>query len=316
MFDSSIGYMNDTPVLAETILIPWFTGSINPSNTLLYVSAVAPETFQDNPQFLQELTKHTLDFPDAMGRRRASSRYGACLIAHTLNKVKPNSPIFIELLYDFDFFLNPEIILDKTIPKILQSQLQNYVQTGFDPTPIWQQELHVLPQYFHEGLHILGTFFKTRRRTLPSPQIHSYFTRRRSEQEWWGTSYYPLANALNILPPFLFIPVLAKSLILREAARLFLPTSFHNTFDAQEFANLLVEEILDDIEAHLWSQIKWGDVQLTADQLQLSSTISTLTSALIEEKRLPQLYEQLKAFDKTFEIAPTGSLATIAKQII
>ncbi|NIO36834.1 hypothetical protein GTO27_03925, partial [Candidatus Bathyarchaeota archaeon] len=79
---------------------------------------------------------------------------------------------------------------------------------------------------------------------------------------------------------------------------------------------LLVEEILDDIEAHLWSQIKWGDVQLTADQLQLSSTISTLTSALIEEKRLPQLYEQLKAFDKTFEIAPTGSLATIAKQII
>jgi len=92
--------------------------------------------------------------------------------------------------------------------------------------------------------------------------------------------------------------------------------SFQNTFDAQEFANLIVEEILDDTEARLWSQIKWGDVQLSADQLQLISTISTLTSTLIEEKRLPQLYEQLIAFDKTFERAPTGSLATIAKQIL
>jgi len=165
-------------------------------------------------------------------------------------------------------------------------------------------------------LHVLGTFFKTRLRTLPTPQIHSYFTRRRPEQEWWGTSYHPNANALNILPPFLFIPVLAKSLVLREAVRLFLPVSFQNTFDAQEFANLLVEDILDDTEARLWSQIKWGDVQLSADQLQLISTISTLTSTLIEEKRLPQLYEQLKAFDKTFEIAPKGSLATIAKQIL
>jgi hypothetical protein len=308
--------MSDTPLLAETILIPWFTGNINPSNTLLYVSAVAPETFQDNPHLLQELTKHPLDFPDAMGKRRASSRYGACLIAHTLNKLNPNPPVFIELLHDFDFFLNPEIILDKTIPEILQSQLQNFVQTGFDPTPTWQQELRVLPQYFHEGLHILGTIFKTRRRTLPSPQIHSYFTRRRPEQEWWGTSYHPNANSINILPPFLFIPMLAKSLVLREAVRLFLPVSFQNTFDAQEFANLLVEDILDETEARLWSQIKWGDVQLSADQLQLISTISTLTSTLIEEKRLPQLYEQLKAFDKTFEMAPTGSLATIAKQIL
>lgn len=308
--------MSDTPLLAETILIPWFTGNINPSNTLLYVSAVAPETFQDNPQFLQELTKHLLDFPDAMGKRRASSRYGACLIAHTLNQLQPDLPIFIELIHDFDFFLNPEIILDKTIPEILQTQLQNFVHTGFDPTPTWQQELRVLPQYFHEGLHILGTFFKTRRKTLPSPQIHSYFARRRPEQEWWGTSYHPDVNVLNILPPFLFIPILAKSLILREAVRLFLPESFQNTFDAQEFANLLVANILDDKEARLWSQIKWGDVHLSADQFKLSSTISTLTSALIEEKRLPQLYEQLIAFDKTFEIAPTGSLATIAKQIM
>ncbi|MHA2313824.1 MAG: hypothetical protein ACXACF_00830 [Candidatus Hermodarchaeia archaeon] len=303
-------------MLAETILIPWFTGSINPSNTLLYVSAVAPETFQDNPQLLQELAKHPLEFPDAMGKRRASSRYGTCLIAHTLNQLKPDPPIFIELLHDFDFFLNPEIILDKTVPEILQPQLRHFVQTGFDPTPTWQQELRVLPQYFHEGLHILGTFFKTRRRKLSSPKIHSYFTRRRPEQEWWGTSYHLDANALNILPPFLFIPMLAKSLILREAVRFFLPVSFQNAFDGQEFANLLVEKILNETEARLWSQIKWGNVQLSADQLQLISSISSLTTTLIEEKRLPQLYDQLKAFDKTFETAPTGSLVTIAKQIV
>jgi hypothetical protein len=308
--------MSDTPLLAETILIPWFTGNINPSNTLLYVSAVAPETFQDNPQLLLELSKHPLEFPDAMGKRRASSRYGACLIAHTLNQLKPDPPIFIELLHDFDFFLNPEIILDKTIPEILQPQLQHFVHSGFDPTPTWQQELRVLPQYFYEGLHILGTLFKTRHRKLPSPTIRSYFTRRRPEQEWWGTSFYPEANTLNILPPFLLIPLLAKSLILREAVRLFLPVSFQNTFDAQEFANLLVEDILEDTEAHLWSQIKWGDVQLSADQLQLISSISALTSTLIEDKRLPQLYVQLKAFGKTFETAPAGSLVTIAKQIV
>ncbi len=295
----------------ETNILSWFQKTIKPSNTMLYVSAVAPDTFQGDPRVLEELLKRPFEVPDAMGQQRASARFGTCLLAHAINKLSSDQSKLISLLEDNDFFQNPDLVFRKSFPEELHAQLQQLIIEAFDPAPTWHQELRTLTQHFHEGMHILRTLFKVRRINKTFPRIVSYFS---SEQDWWGTYYHNEANVLNVFPPFLFIPLIAKSLVLREAVRFFLPASFHNAMDVQEFANNLVEEILETPEKQVWNQIKWGGNQLTSEHIELIAVISKITSTLFRTNQLPQLLPRLEKINKLVLRVPTGAFTILAQQ--
>ncbi len=296
---------------SETMLRTWFKNSIQPSNTMLWVSAVAPDTFQGDPQFLEELLKRPMEIPDAMGQQRASARYSTCLIARAINEMNPDPPQLISLLHEFNFFQNPDILLHKPLPDALQTHTKKLVQEAFDPTTFWQYQLRTLTQHFQEGLHVLRTLFKVRRSQKRTPSLTSFFV---SEHEWWGTNYHHESNIVNIHPPFLFIPAISKSLVLRDAVRVFLPTSFQSAMDVQEFANVIATELLDPSERRLWSQIKWDGTQPTPEQHQWVSTISTITPTLLEKNQLPSLYKRLKRVDALVSRVPTGAFTLITQQ--
>ncbi|MHA2406305.1 MAG: winged helix-turn-helix domain-containing protein [Candidatus Hermodarchaeia archaeon] len=296
---------------AETILRTWFTNSIQPSKTILWVSAVTPDTFQSNPRILEELLKRPLEIPDAMGQQRATARYSACLIARAISEMTPNPSQLISFLQELNFFQNPDILLHKPFPDSLQTHIKKLIREGFDPATFWQYELRSLSQHFHEGLHILRTLFKVRRPQKHTPNLTSFFV---NEHEWWGTNYFHDSNIVNIHPSFLFLPAVSKSLVLRDAVRIFLPTSFQNALDVQEFANVLVTDLLDSTERQVWNQIKWNGTQPTPEQQEWISTMIALTPDLIEKGRLPALYKRLKRIDSLVDRVPTGSFTIIAQQ--
>lgn len=296
---------------SETILRTWFKNAIQPSNTMLWVSAVAPDTFQSNPRILEELLKRPLEIPDAMGQQRATARYSACLIARAISEMSPKPSQFISYLQEFNFFQNPDILLHKPLPDSLQPHVKKLIREGFDPETFWQYELRALSQHFHEGLHVLRTLFKVKLSKKQTPRLTSFFV---SEQEWWGTNYYHDSNIVNIHPPFLFLPTVSKSLVLRDAVRIFLPTSFQNTLDVQEFANVLVTDFVDSSEQQVWDQIKWNGTQPTPEQQEWISTMIAVTPKLIGTSCLPALYNRLKRIDSLVDRVPTGSFTIIAQQ--
>ncbi len=296
---------------SETMLRTWFKKAIQPSDTMLWVSAVAPDTFQGDPRILEELLKRPLEFPDAMGQQRATARYSACLIAKAINETKPKPSELIAFLDEFNFFQNPDILLHKPVPKKLLSQIHKLTQEAFDPSTFWRYELRTLTKHFQEGLHVLRTLFKTKWNSKPTPSLTSFFV---SEHEWWGTTYHREANMVNVQPPFLFLPAVSKGLVLRDAVRVFLPTSFQDAMDVQEFANILVTKLLGQTEGQLWSEIRWNGTQPTPEQNQWVSTISTITPTLIEEKRLPSIYKRLKRIDSLVSRVPTGSFTIMTQQ--
>lgn len=295
----------------DTIIQSWFNASVQPSKTLLWVSAVAPDTFQGNPRLLQELLKRPLESPDAMGRKRASVRYGACLIAHAINLLNPEPAVFISLLHEFNFFRQPDTILQKSITEELNTKILQLVDQSFDPTPIWQKQHPRLTQFFQESMKKVQTLFGRCRGKVSSPDIASFFS---FEQEWWGVTHHYPEKILNIFPPFLFLPYLARYLLLREAVRLILPSSFRNSYEVQEFANVVVEELLDESQRQLWVQIKRGGQELTQDLHQRVSGVSMLTPQLIKQKRLPQLFGRLNDIDKIVSEAPSDAFTKIAQQ--
>ncbi len=295
----------------EIMLRSWFKNSIQPSNTMLWASAVAPDTFQGEPQILEELLKRPLEIPDAMGQQRASARYSACLIARAINNMNPNPSQLTSILHEFSFFQNPDILLHKPLPDSLQTHVKKLIREAFDPTTFWQYEIRNLAQHFNEGLHVLRTLFKVKKSVKQIPNLTSFFV---TEHEWWGTTYHNEVNIVNVHPPFLFLPVVSKNLVLRDAVRVFLPTSFQSATDVQEFANVVVTELLNPSERQLWSQIKWNGSQPTPEQLQWVSTISSLTPTLIEKNSLPSLYKRLKRVDRFVSKVPTGSFTIIAQQ--
>lgn len=296
---------------SETMLRTWFKKAIQPSDTMLWVSAVAPDTFQGDPRILEELLKRPLELPDAMGQQRATARYSTCLIAKAISETNPNPPELIAFLHEFNFFQNPDILLHKPVPEKLLSQIQKLTQEAFDPSTFWQYELRTLTKHFREGLHVLRTLFKAKRNSKPTPNLTSFFA---SEHEWWGTTYHREANIVNVQPPFLFLPTVSKGLVLRDAVRVFFPTSFQDAMDVQEFANILVTKLLDHTESQLWSQIRWNGTQPTPEQNQWVSTISTITPALVEKKCLPSLYKRLKRIDSLVSRVPTGSFTIMTDQ--
>ncbi|MFX1319270.1 MAG: MarR family transcriptional regulator [Promethearchaeota archaeon] len=298
---------------SEMMFLTWFKESIQPSNSMLWVSAVAPDTFQGDARFLEELLKGPLEVPDAMGQQRASARYSACLIAQALHNMNPATLQLVSLLHKFDFFQNPDLLIRKPFPDALQSQIKRLIREAFDPTLFWSAQLRTLSQYFQEGLHVLRTLFKVRRSSQVTPKLNSFFV---SEYDWWGISYYQESNIVNIHPPFLFLPEVGKSLVLREAVRIFLPPCFQNAFDVQELANTLISELLNPQEQQLWSQIKWNGTTPTHEQLQWVAAIASILPKLIENKQLPSLYTRLNRINTLAAQVPTGSLTILAKQLL
>jgi DNA-binding MarR family transcriptional regulator len=294
----------------ERMLRSWFKNSIQPSKTPLWISAIAPDTFQADPRLLEQLLKRPLELPDAMGQQRAIARYSACLIARAISEMNPNPSQLMSFLYELNFFQNPDNLLHKPLPAMLQASTEKLIQEAFDPTIFWEYELRILTQHFRESLHVLRTLFKVRKKPDQIPRITSFFL---TEHEWWGTYYHPEAQIVNVHPPFLFLPAVSKSLVLRDAVRVFLPPSFQDALDVQEFANVLVAELLDSSERHLWSQIKWNDTQPTSEQHQWISTISRIIPTLIQEQHLPSLYKRLTRIDNLVSKVPTGSFTTITQ---
>ncbi len=295
----------------ETMLRTWFKNSIQPTNTMLWVSAVAPDTFQGDPRILEELLKRPLEIPDALGQQRASARYSACLIARAISEMNPNPTQLISLLHEFNFFQNPDVLLHKPLPDKLLSHTKKLIRETFDPTAFWQYELRNLTQHFQEGLHVLQTLFKVRRSKKKNPSLTSFFV---TEHEWWGTNYHPDIGIVNVHPPFLFLPTVSKSLVLRDAVRVFLPPSFLNARDVQEFSNILVNELLKPDERPLWNQIRWNGTQPTPEQREWIENASAITPVLIRKKRLPTLYKRLKRIDTHVSQVPTGSFTIISQQ--
>jgi len=297
---------------SEMMFLTWFKESIQPSNTMLWVSAVAPDTFQGDVRFLEELLKRPLEIPDAMGQQRATARFSACLIARAIQNINPDTPQLVSLLHEFDFFQNPDLLIRKPFPDALKNQTKTLIREAFDPTVFWPAQLRTLTQYFQEGLHVLRTLFKVRRISTATPKLNSFFV---SECDWWGTSYHQESNIVNIYPPFLFLQDVGKSLVLREAVRIFLPPSFQNAFDVQELANTIVSELLNTQEQQLWSQIKWNGTTPTHEQFQWVTAIASMVPKLIENKQLPSLYTRLNRINTLAAQVPTGSLTIIARRL-
>jgi DNA-binding MarR family transcriptional regulator len=246
-----------------------------------------------------------------MGQQRATARYSSCLIARAISEMTPKPSQLISYLQEFNFFQNPDILIHKPLPDTLQTHIKKLIREGFDPATFWQYELRTLSQHFQEGLHVLRTLFKVKRSQKQTPSLTSFFV---SEHEWWGTNYFHESNIMNIHPPFLFLPAVSKSLVLRDAIRIFLPTSFQNALDVQEFANVLVTDLVNPSERQVWDQIKWNGTQPTPEQQDWISTIIAVTPKLIEKSRLPALYTRLKRIESLVERVPTGSFTIIAQQ--
>ncbi|MFX1508674.1 MAG: winged helix-turn-helix domain-containing protein [Promethearchaeota archaeon] len=295
---------------SETILQSWFKNSIQPSQTMLWVSAVAPDTFQGDPYILEKLLKRPLEIPDAMGQQRARARYISCLLARAITALNPSPMQIAAFLHEFHYFQNPDTLVHKPLPDKLLSQIKNLIRDEFDPTAYWQYELRTLTQHFQEGLHILRTLFKTRLSKKETPQLNSFFV---NEHEWWGTNYYNEANLVNIHPPFLFLPAVSKNLVLRDAVRVFLPRSFRSAMDVQEFSNIMVSELLNPTDQQLWSTIKWNGSQPTPEHQEWISTIASLTPKLIEKNRLTTLYKRLSKIDTRVSQVPTGSFTILTQ---
>ncbi|MFW9831348.1 MAG: MarR family transcriptional regulator [Candidatus Thorarchaeota archaeon] len=303
--------ISDITMTADSILQRWFDVSIQPSNTMLWVSAVAPDTFQGNPRFLQELLNRPLERPDAMGRRRARARYGTCLIAHAINLLNPQPAAFVSLLHEFNFFRQPDTILQKPLPDELIQKILHLIEQPFDPTHIWKKQLPQLNQFFRDSMKKVREVFGIHHGKTPTLKIKSYFS---FEQEWWGVTLYYPERVLNILPPYLFLPYLARYLLLREAIRVYLPQCFQKASDVQEFANIVVEKFLDESQRQLWSQIKWGGEPPAQDLHQWIATISNLSPQLIRQKQLSQFFSRLKTIDRNASEVPTGAFTLLAKQ--
>lgn len=303
--------MSDSPLPAESILIPWFNASVSPRKTLLWISAVAPETLQGSPGLLDELLKRPLEEPDAMGRRRAIARYGSCLIAHAIALTAPDIKMVNSILTQMEFFRNPDSILNFELPEAIQPTLKQLVTEGFDPSEIWEHQLSKVIKTFQTGSNQLQKLFGISPSRKSMPIITSFFT---NATEWWGVNYYPKERVLNILPPYLFIPALAHGLILREAIRLFLPSSFHLAKDAQVFANTLSEHLLPAEHKKTWSILQWNGTQLSLEQVNALTPVIQLTSQLLEENRLPDFFTRLTQLDNIATQVPTGGLTFAAHQ--
>jgi hypothetical protein len=303
--------MSDSPLTAETILIPWFNANIKPRKNILWISAVAPEPLQGSPRLLDELLKRPLEAPDAMGRRRAIARYGSCLIAHAIALTAPNLKTLNSILSQVEFFRNPDSILNFELPEELQPTLKQLVAEGFDPSETWELQLSKVIQTFQTGLHHLQQLFGIPKNRKFMPIITSFFT---NATEWWGVSYHPEEKVLNILPPYLFIPALAQGLILREAVRLCLPTSFHLALDTQEFASTLTEHLLPAEHKKTWSMLRWGGTQLSPDQIKALAQVTQFTLQLLQQDHLPSLMTRLTQLDNIAELIPTGGLTLAARQ--
>ncbi len=296
---------------AEAILLAWFDQKIEPSKTLLWASAVVPDTFRGDPKLLQEVLKRPLDAPDAMGQRRAAARYGACLIAHAIKNLNPEPAKFISLIDEFNFFQNLDTILKHSISDELRSVIVDAIEKSFDPTPIWKTQLAALTDFFCEAVEKLNSLLGTPKRRIKLPRIYSYFD---TAQKWWGIAHYEEEGVLNILPPFLFLPFLSRCLLLREAVKLFFPASFRDALDVQEFANTVVTEFGDKSCSTIWSQLKWHGISLSPGQRQLIETISQLSLRLLKQDKFQKLTEKLKFIDKLVLEAPTGAFTMIAQK--
>ena len=303
--------MTKTPLAAEELFLPWMERVVQPSQTMLWVSAVAPDTFQESPRFLEEILKRPIERPDALGLRRASARFGACLLAHAIHLLNPDPPLFLSLLQAVNFFRHSDALLENPIPEHLQAIVTQLISEGFDPTPTWLEQLSSLSTVFRKGIHQIQKLFGLQQGALISPKISSFFT---AAQDWWSVKFHEDDNVVNIHPPFLFLPSLPKALILREAVRLVLPSGFHNAPEIQEFANQIVATLLDEHNRQLWTHTKWGGMRLTSEQLNWIASIAPFVPQLLQQKRLPSLYHRLHTLNQEVTHIPKGAFVLVVQQ--
>ncbi len=296
-------------VVAEELLQPWFDSCITPTKSKLWVSAVAPNTFQGSPRFLSELMKRPLEHPDAMGRRRGSARYGTCLIAHVIANMELNPSQLYTLLERVDFLRHPDILLKRKLPQRLALPLKQYIKKGYNPTPQWEQLVEKTNQTFQKNLKILTNHFGMLAFGKPIFQITSYFA---EEGEWWGATRHPADQLVNITPPFLLLPPLLGGLLYREAVRHLVPSSFYAALDTQELANIIIADLLEESQLSFWQPLRWGGPGPPIVRANGLVHLPILFEQLKRQNRLFSFLKRLNSIDQLAAQVETGSLTSIA----
>jgi DNA-binding Lrp family transcriptional regulator len=89
--------------------------------------------------------------------------------------------------------------------------------------------------------------------------IHCFFDPWYDEKSsFWGVSFYPILNILNLQPPYIFFDVLRRGLLAREAARFFTPGIMEKMERSYEQMDYCAYKILDDFEAEFWDFARHG----------------------------------------------------------
>ena len=159
--------VNPMSLEAELILQSWFDSSVQPTQTMLWISAIAPEATRGDIQLLRQLLQRKDEKPDAMARQRGSARYGTCLLARALTAMKPDLETLYRSLVTLDFLRRPDTILKRTIPEDLMKHVQKLVNSKYDPTPAWEKHIASAAWVYNENLTKLSNFLNLRNEIAP-----------------------------------------------------------------------------------------------------------------------------------------------------
>jgi len=296
-------------MVAERIFADWFDRYIKPAPSKLWVSAVAPDAVQGKPHLLKELLQRGVDEPDALARRRASARYGACLIARVLDELQLEPDALQANLSMLDFLRYPDTILEKQMPDSILKLVEELMQRGYDPTLDLEEKVSSARRTFDIELNDLRQLFGIEASSITPITITSFFA---DEGSWWGTKRYAEERLINLLPQFLFLTPVREGLLLREGIRHILPTAFQESLDNQEFVNTITTQLLPDKFQETWQTCQWGGKPPSTKQAPSHSTITPIIEKLLKTQRLPQLFRRLEIIDNMASSIPFGSLPKLA----
>lgn len=294
---------------ASEILRRWFESCVRPTRHPLWISAAASEAVRGRPRLLLELTSRGLEDADALARRRALTHYATCAIAHALATLNLNHESLHALLSSLDFLRHPHTLIHRPLPKEVREALLLLIDQEYDPTPQWDRIVEEANHRFKEGLRHLSETIKVE----PPPgalqtAVTSYFE---EEGPWWGVRLHLEEHLVNILPPYLLLPDLSAGLLLREAARLLLPQSFHETMEAQEVANTLARILLPSSLRSFWNRCRWGGTPPAPIHADTIDPLPHLVEQLHRHQCFGILLRRLEQLHQLVEYPPAGSLTVL-----
>jgi response regulator of citrate/malate metabolism len=300
-------------MVAERIFTDWFDKYVTPGPSKLWISAIASDAIQGKPQLLQELLQRGVDEPDALARRRASIRFGTCLIAQVLDELQLEPDMLHKHLVKLDYLRYPDSLLEKPIPNAIQEKVEKLIQKGYDPTEKWKEKETSAIRSFRVQQDKLLELFDTESSSITPISVTSFFA---EEGNWWGTRRHPEEKIVNLIPQFLFLTPLCEGLLLREAIRHILPQTFQEALDVQEFVNTLVTMLLPDKYQQAWHYCRWGGKPPSQKQMDNFSSISQSAKKILNKGRLPIFLQKLKSIDQKTTSVPERSLTWLSNSVI